>query len=218
MPGANLPPADALLARLTAMERAIQALQTQQQFVVSNPDGTEPVVAMGCFPGSTISYGMQVYDSSDNIRAEIGKFINGDYGVLVSDTSGNTQEVLPEVTDYVSSALTCSSTTPASIAGSPSVTIVTGATGDYLITAGAYVGTPTGGTATAYVVIDGGSPHSIFGLGGSGANSGNPQSTRQGSTWLTTLTPNVAHTFTMKYATSTGTSTFGANYLAVRPI
>ena len=74
-------------------------------------------------------------------------------------------------------------------------------------------------TANAYLVIDGGTPQSIFGLGGTAATAGNVQSTRRISTGLgTTLTPNVGHSFTMAYASTSGTANFSANYLKVQPL
>ena len=39
------------------------------------------------------------------------------------------------------------------------------------------------------------------------------------STWLnTTLTPNVGHSFTMAYASTSGTANFSANYLKVQSL
>jgi hypothetical protein len=105
------------------------------------------------------------------------------------------------------------------LSGSPFVNINVGASGDAEITAGAFVGYPTAGSANAYLVIDGGTPLSIFGGSGSSAAAGNFQSTRRLSTWLgTTLIPNVGHSFTMAYAATGGTGNFSANYLKCQPL
>jgi hypothetical protein len=94
-----------------------------------------------------------------------------------------------------------------------------GASGDAEITAGAFVGCAANDTANAYLVIDGGTPHSIFGLGSTAASAGNVQSTRRLSTWLgSTIAPNVSHSFTMAYASTSGTANFSANYLKVQPL
>jgi hypothetical protein len=109
--------------------------------------------------------------------------------------------------------------TPVGLSGSPFVNINVGASGDAEITAGAFVGCAANDTANAYLVIDGGTPDSIFGLGSTAASAGNVQSTRRLSTWLgTTLNPAVGHSFTMAYASTSGTANFSANYLKVQPL
>ena len=121
------------------------------------------------------------------------------------------------VDDYVNTTLSTASTTATSVSGSPSVTCVIGASGDFEVTAGAFVDWPANCTGTAYLVIDGTTgPYSIFAGGGAGVGATNTQSTRRwgpsGQGWsnalsVSLLTPG-SHTFTMEYSSSNGTTSF----------
>jgi hypothetical protein len=168
---------------------------------------------------ATNSYGVTIYDPAGNKRVVLGELESGDHGLELYDLTGNSQELLPALDDYAGTTLSTASTSPVSLSGSPTVTIDTGASGDAEITAGAFVGYPTAGSATAYLLIDGGTPHSIFGGSGSSASAGNFQSTRRLSTWLgSTIAPDATHTFTMQYEAGGGTGNFSANYLKVQPL
>lgn len=112
----------------------------------------------------------------------LGQLPNGDHGIELIVLSGNTQELLPSRDDYAGPTLSTTSATPVRLSGSPFVNINLGASGDCEITAGAFVGCAANDTANGYLVIDGGTPESIFGLGSTAASAGNVQSTRRLST------------------------------------
>jgi hypothetical protein len=208
---------DWLRSQFTSLQAQITALATtQNQYVIDNT-GTMRV-QVGWHQADN-SYGVTIYDPSGNRRVVLGQLPSGDHGIELLDTSGNTQELLPARDDYAGPTISTSSTTPVALSGSPFVNINVEASGDAEITAGAIVGCAANDTANAYLVIDGGAPESIFGLGSTAASAGNVQSTRRISTWLgTTLTPNVGHSFTMAYASTSGTANFSANYLKVQPL
>ena len=183
-----------LASQLKNLTDRITALETQQTFVVSDINNVK--------------------------RVQLGQLPNKDYGLYVADTAGHSQEILPGVDAYVNGALSTTSTSPASIAGSPTVTATIGASGDFEVTAGAFMSVPGSATAFAFLVIDGGSPLQLFGTVVSGTTgiTTSVQATRKYSKWAgTTLTPG-SHTFTMVYDTTTGTATFSANYLKIQPI
>jgi hypothetical protein len=150
----------------------------------------------------------------------LGQLPNGDHGIELLDTSGHSQELLPAQDTYVSTTLNTTSGTPVTLAGSPTLTVNIGANGDCEITAGAFVGYPTAGSANAYLIIDSHPAASIFGMSGSSAGAGNLQSTRRISTWLPALFPLSVgpHSFNMQYAATGGTGNFSANYLKVQPL
>jgi hypothetical protein len=208
---------DWLRSQFTSLQAQITALATtQNQYVIDNT-GTMRV-SVGWHQADN-SYGVTIYDPSGNKRVVLGQLPNGDHGIELYDLTGNSQELLPALDDYAGSTLSTTSGTPVSLSGSPTVTIDTGASGDCEITAGAFVGYPTAGSANAYLLIDGGTPHSIFGMSGSSAGAGNVQSTRRLSTWLgSTIAPDASHTFTMQYEAGGGTGNFSANYLKVQPL
>jgi opacity protein-like surface antigen len=120
----------------------------------------------------------------------------------------------------VSTTLSTTSGTPVGLGGSPTVTVNIGASGDCEITAGAFVGYPTAGSANAYLTVDFNGPYSIFGGSGSSAGAGNLQSTRRISTWLPAIFPLSpgSHTFGIQYAATGGTGNFSANYLKAQPL
>jgi hypothetical protein len=217
MPLSPPPSNDYFASLLRGLQQQITALSTQQnQYVVDNT-GTMRV-QVGWHQADN-SYGVTIFDPSGNKRVVLGQLPNGDHGIELIDLSGNTQELLPARDDYVGTTLSTTSATPVGLSGSPFVNINVGASGDAEITAGAFVGCAANDTANAYLVIDGGTPDSIFGLGSTAASAGNVQSTRRLSTWLgTTLNPAVGHSFTMAYASTSGTANFSANYLKVQPL
>jgi hypothetical protein len=59
----------------------------------------------------------------------LGELSNGDDGIELLDLSGNTQELLPALDDYVGTTLSTASGTPVSLGGSPIITINVGASG-----------------------------------------------------------------------------------------
>jgi len=208
---------DYLKSLLNGLQAQITALATtQNQYVLDNNSIVRVQVGWN---QTNNSYGVTIFDPSGNRRVVLGQLPNGDHGIELIDLSGNTQELLPSRDDYAGPTLSTTSATPVGLSGSPFVNINLGASGDCEITARAFVGCAANDTANAYLVIDGGTPQSIFGLGSTAASAGNVQSTRRISTWLgTTLTPNVGHSFTMAYASTSGTANFSANYLKVQPL
>ena len=216
-PAVPTPANDYLAARFKKIEADITALATtQNQYVLDNNSIMR--VKVGWHQADN-TYGVSIFDPSGNRRVVLGQLVNGDHGIELIDLSGNTQELLPSRDDYAGPTLSTTSATPVGLSGSPFVNINLGASGDCEITAGVFVGCAANDTANAYLVIDGGTPQSIFGLGSTAASAGNVQSTRRISTWLnTTLTPNVGHSFTMAYAPTSGTENSSANYLKVQPL
>jgi hypothetical protein len=217
MPPVNRSAGDYLLNKLKTMEAQIGDLQRQQNWGILDGSLHRRIF---CGLQEDGKYSLQVFDNASRMRVALGELPGtDDYGLSVVDVHGNTEELLPAVADYVDTSLTITSTTPSAVSGSPTVTVVIGASGDCKITAGAYIGVPSGDTGIAYLVVDGDTPWTIFNLGGTGA-AANVQSTRRWKSWRGSgLTPNTAHTFTMHYASVDGSPvTFAANYLEVQPI
>ena len=79
-----------------------------------------------------------VYDGSGTERVRLGLLANGDYGLQVIDTLGNSEEILPAVQQFVSTQITVTSQTYVS-QGGPSVTAVVGASGKVKVEASAFV-------------------------------------------------------------------------------
>ena len=202
MPGANLPASDALAARLIALERAVQVLATQQQFICT--------------------------DSSDVERVRLGLLASGDFGLAVTDpTTSTVTEFLPVYYSQVPAleATTSGSYTNLTTAG-PTLTATIGASGNALVTVNTYMGvnaiagSQAGGLVG--VSVDGAAPTGVLdeilyysisaaaAVGIAGNNSA--------AVIVTGLSPG-QHTFTMKYKTfNGGTVNFGPRYLQVRPI
>lgn len=162
-----------------------------------------------------------VKDANGRTRMKSGLLPNGDFGILLIDAQGNQQELLPAVSDYHDGTLSTASATPVSLVGSPSVTVVIGASGDCKITCGSFIGVGSNASGIVYLQIDGGASTSILELSDadpSGAAAANVQSTRKYSQWTGgTLTPG-SHTFGLLYSSSSGTSNFSSNWLEVQPI
>ena len=217
-PAVPTPANDYLAARFKKIEADITALATtQNQYVLDNNSIMR--VKVGWHQADN-TYGVSIFDPSGNRRVALGQLPNGDHGIELIDVAGNKQELLPAVDDYVGTTLPTTSGTPVGLSGSPFVNITIGASGDCEITAGAFVGYPTAGSANAYLLIDGGTAYSIFGGSGAGAGAGNLQSTRRISTWIPAIFPLApgGHSFTMAYAATGGTGNFSANYLKVQPL
>jgi opacity protein-like surface antigen len=218
MPGVSPTSGSYIKGTLNSLQAQITALATQQnQSVMDNNQITR--VKIG-WQSDNNTYGVTILDSSGNKRVVLGELPNGDHGIELLDTTGNTQELLPALDDYVSTTLSTTSGTPVTLTGSPTVNIDIGANGDCEITAGAFVGYPTAGSATAYLAVDLHGPYSIFGMSGSSAGAGNVQSTRRISTWIPSIFPLSpgTHAFNMLYEASGGTGNFSANYLKVQPL
>jgi hypothetical protein len=212
------PSGDYLMSLLNGLRRDIDATAKQQnQYVLDNNSVMRVKVGWHDVDNS---YGVSIFDPSGNRRVVLGQLPNGDHGIELIDVAGNKQELLPARDDYVDTTLSTTSGTPVGLSGSPFVNITIGASGDCEITAGAFVGYPTAGSALAYLLVDGGTAYSIFGGSGSSAAAGNLQSTRRISTWIPAIFPLApgGHSFTMAYVATGGTGNFSANYLKVQPL
>ena len=193
MPGVPPDPTKYVMDMLADYDRRLRSLETQQAFIVT--DGTLAE------------------------RVKIGTIDGHDSGIRLTDALGNKQVLLPIVSQYVAATKSTTSGSPVVLAGAPSVTVHISNSGECQLTAGAFVGCSAGGSAQAYIVLDGDTahPYSIFGLQGTAAFAANVQSTREWSTWIGALTPG-AHTFSMMYSATGGTGNFSANFLAVQPL
>jgi hypothetical protein len=209
---------DILASTFKHLQAQIDALATTQNQYVLDHNGTQRL-ALG-WQQIDGTYALVAFDASGNRRAMVGSLPNGDHGIELIDAAGTKQELLPAIDDYVGTTLSTASATPVGLTGSPFVNITIGANGDCEVTAGAFVGCNANDTADAYLVIDGGTPYSVFGLGSTAASAGNVQSTRRISTWIPAIFPLApgGHSFTMAYASTSGTANFSANYLKVQPL
>ena len=211
MPPVNVPSSDYLAQQINLMQQQLQALQTQQQYVMVDKNG--------------------------NLRLQLGLLQNGDYGILMQDASGNHQELLPSVSAFENSALSLTGFGPSTISGSPSVTANIGASGNAKITLATQITLPaSGGTSSTpcygavLIVIDGSGAYgeAYFGVRvGSAGNSVTGTASvaqvmsLQGLLNGGTLTEG-SHTFSLIYVADSGSSSnvtfFSQNYLEVQPI
>ena len=139
---------------------------------------------------------------------------------MLVDTSGHTQELLPAVDQDVATTLSTTSATPAAISGSPTVTVNIGNGGDCEITAGAFIGSATNNSSTAYLVIDGTNEGSIFGLGSGSSVAGTSRAqgeSRRGCPRF--IRYPLARAPSRCCLNQDGTAApFSANYLKVQPV
>ena len=162
MPGV-LPSSDSqFAAQLAQSQQLLRGLLTQQQTTISNLEG-QPVINVGLIPGSSPArYGLSfvnpatgaeimflgvdaagvpalhVYDTQGNERVVVGELPNADYGLQVTDTLGNSEEILPAVEQFVAADINVTSTSYVSDGG-PSVTAVVGASGKVKVEASSFV-------------------------------------------------------------------------------
>lgn len=161
-----------------------------------------------------------VKDANGRTRVKFGLLPNGDYGITLTDLTGNTIELLPYDDDYVNTTLTTSSSSAAAIAGSPSVTVDIAASGDFEVTCASFIGVPSNSSGIIYLVIDGTDVGSIAEVssqatGGAGASA---CSIRRWTAWAGPALSPGSHTFSLLYSSSSGTCNFSANYLKIQPI
>ena len=129
MPGGNGPSNEYLLGQIQQLQSQYTALSQQGQYVV--------------------------VDQNLKLRVQIGLLQNGDYGILLADpASGAHQELLPSAAGYTSSTLVCTSTTPQTLSGSPTVSVTIGASFDAKVSFSA-IQTPSGSTNISEVYIVG---------------------------------------------------------------
>lgn len=220
--------------KLTQFERRIRALETRPTFTVWNPaagtpGGVVPVINLGQQADGTFS--MKQWDGSGNTRLVVGQMPTsgvgsayaGDYGILVADSKGTTQEVLPRYFQNGPSGFT-TSTTFTKLSGQGSdLSVVIGASGDADITVSYEINLPNGSSqatvgvsldnalALAWVVSENtGTNTPMFGTFSFRA----PWSVMQGST----VTPGT-HTFGLRFESGTGTNCgFPLGVLYVEPV
>lgn len=178
------------------LQQQVQGLATQQTGGVCQPNGLQ--------------------------RVSWGLLASGDYGFSVTDPNSVSNEIWPVSTEYYgSTTLTTSSTTPVSLANSPSVTCWIGASGDALLTVSAYIGVSGTSTGVVYLKVDSGTANSYVDLSNSNTQgiAGNVTAQRRLSQFVGTLTPNQDHTFSLEYASLSGSlANFGAISITVQPL
>lgn len=199
IPGVNNTPGELwLITQIQQMQNQIRALQQQQNSSVAD-NNLKVRIQQGLLPDG--SYGTRYLDAAGNERARIGQQSNGDYGLGVTDPSGNFAEMLPLQTRGVTTLETTTSTSWTDLATvGPSVTANIGATGNALIivTAGIHINT-TGVTGSLGVSIDGASP--VSPVAGFGLNAATGAATVTGSFVKTGLSAG-SHTFKIQYENS----------------
>jgi hypothetical protein len=195
VPGVNGPSSEYLVSQLQGIQSQLTALAQQSSYVV--------------------------VDQNLKLRVVVGLLPSGDFGILLQDPAGNTQELLPALSSYVNGTLSTTSSTAASIAGSPSITANIGASGDCELTVAAYINVPAGALGTVFIVADGGAAWSLTALDNFNGSAALSASVCGMVKWKQrtagSLTPG-SHAFTLKYATTAGTANFSQNYFKVQPV
>lgn len=174
--------------------------------------------------------GQSVYDTTGNLRTELGKLSNGDYGLLVADPStGARTEILPVYEAGVTGSTTSTSMTAFTAGGGPTVTATVGASGKVQITASAHITPPsiTGGRTawgTVGIGIDTAQPTGAlapilrFAQYSGTTNAISLGASCSASIVVTGLSPG-KHKFEMMYKSYWGGgSTFTRRLLVVRPL
>jgi hypothetical protein len=186
--------------------------------------------ALGIQASGTSLSGFTIRDNNGESRVRIGALPNGDYGMLLFDpNTGATQETLPgKVANVLSTtALTTTSTSPVSIAGTPTVVCTLGASGSALVRMSSLLALPSGNTSTiiggwCQLEIDGslrlpvlGAQYSVTAAEPFGGFLGTVTSEYLSTGWA----PDEEHTFTVKFYSESGQSiTFYGLTLTVQPI
>ena len=200
MPGVNAPSGDYFTTQLQNLRQEIDALASQQTWRATDKTGL--------------------------VRTTGGLLPNGDFGILLTDAAGNQQELLPAVSQYVSSLLSTTSSSYATIGGSPAVTVTIGASGDCNVTTSCSINVPTGGGQGGVSITANGGTNTYqvlqFGYptvaGGNVNIAGSVSSTIRWSQLTgSTLSPG-SHTFGLYYISPSGTTSYGLNFLSVQPI
>lgn len=225
----NLPAGDYLQSQLKELSDRVTAMETTQQFVVTNVNNV-PIVQIGVFSNypSSPTYGIKILDTHDNVRAELGLLPKGDYGLFITDSSGHGQEILPSYSDYDQAGTTASSTTFVTYANSPTFQFTCGDSGDFLFTVSSYIGCPTSTTGEIqFRVYDPSNTlvasNVVCVLSESGAGvgiAGTMSATNLFSLWHgSTLTPGTVYTAALYYSSSnTSTCSYANIFLNVQPI
>jgi hypothetical protein len=205
MPPVNIPSSDYLIQQINLMQQQIQALQTQQQYVMVDKNGI--------------------------LRLQLGLLQNGDYGILMQDVSGNKQELLPAVSSYKASALTLTGFGPSALTDAPSVTCNIGASGNAKITLSSQIALPnSSGSISAFVLLQIDSGATFYGA--TGLNINQSASVQLGGSVCSVFTildvtggsplAEGSHTFSLIFEAASSSSSnntfFSETFLEVQPI
>jgi len=156
-----------------------------------------------------------VRDSTNNVRVQLGLLPSGDFGLAITDPAGHSGEVWPVSANMNTATVSTTSTTPVALAGTPAVTCQIGASGDAVVTFGAFIN-PGTDQGLIWLAVDGtavGYSANLF--GGTGTVTRILMLSKIPSG---TVTPG-SHTFSLKFQSRTGTSvTFDRPAIVVQPI
>lgn len=196
---------DDVFARLDSLQQQLNALKRTSQLSAANITGGN----------------LQVSDTAGNVRVQVGNILGGDYGVLVADLNGNTEELLPTVSSYFGPVITATTTSFASYTGAPSLTAVIGQSGNAKVSFSATIFSSSGGSQPIVgLSVDGGAAFAL--LVNNSINQVSVAGNRILKSWAAgpgLLTPG-SHVFSFVYqaAGSVGTAAFADSYLEVKPL
>ena len=201
-----------ILRRLKALEARSRVLQNGS-LVVQDINGNNRAVYGQLSDGT---YGLQVFDNTHAERVRIGQLASGDYGIQVTDTAGNTEEILPQVAQYVSTGIVVTSQTYIQNGG-PAVTAVVGASGKVGVDSSAFVAANAANVgAWVALFVDGAHNTDLTEV-----DSAAGQITVSfGSTIILTGLSAGSHTFELyyKWTSASGTANFSNRSLVVTPL
>ena len=222
---ANLPPGDGLFALLAQINRRLQALETQQNWGITDGNGVQRIRA-GLQPDGT--YGIWVFDTTGDVAVRLGDLTGGQYGLAVLPAGAAPGTPLQRVggaleaqqtTGVSYSSTTWGDTSPAG----PSLTVPIGVSGQALVTMDCQISSganAAGETALAGLSIDGAAPAAPYPLIEEGITLNGSIVGSASSTFLVSGLTAGSHTFKMQYKVSTATvnGTFAASTLIVQPL
>ena len=142
---------------IKTMQKRITALETKQNFAIRDAKNILRLRA-GLLPDGT--FGMQVFDTAGNPRVGFGQLPDGDSGMAVYSQAndGTYVEVNPPVASAASGTLSTASTSPTTLAGSPTLPVTVGASGKALIILSGTIGLSASSTVqqgVAQLYVDG---------------------------------------------------------------
>ena len=155
------------------------------------------------------------------LEAIVGITGRGAGGLSFPSPANQQPQVFPAVSSFYAGNLTTSSGSFVTITNSPSVTTYLGASGDAIISVSCNFNVSTSGIVQ--LLVDGKAPGANAGeilfclLGAPGAVSV-AATVKVSNLFQQTFTPNLLHTFTLKYLSGSGSITCAQNSLTVSPI
>jgi hypothetical protein len=197
MPSVNANPQQYLIQQIQLMQQQIKALQIQQQYVV--------------------------LDANQNSRVQMGRLPNSDYGILLTNSIGQVQELMPTVSSWQPDTLSTAYETAEPISGAPAVEVMVGANGTVRATCSSYISTASLTGASVYIFGESLAP-------GGGINVIEPTQILNFANYSAydsdlslaavmpfgELTPGLWY-FANYYSTTSGASDFTNNYLEIMP-